>query len=114
VRWKATIRNAVQAQWTEPPVRELVEVEITNFYIGEVPDIDNMIKPILDAMTGAVYFDDSQVVFVSSRKLPRAESMRIPGRSPAMRHALNRGIEFVHVSIRSVREVEGVSYEKTD
>ena len=33
-------------------------------------DIDNILKPILDALIGVAYFDDSQVVELNVKKIP--------------------------------------------
>jgi crossover junction endodeoxyribonuclease RusA len=32
------------------------------------PDVDKLARAVLDALTGVLYFDDSQVVFLSARK----------------------------------------------
>ena len=40
------------------PPRAIVET-ITYFFDGAALDVDNIPKPILDALKGVVYFDDS-------------------------------------------------------
>jgi Holliday junction resolvase RusA-like endonuclease len=84
-------------------------VEITNFYRSDVIDVDNVIKPILDAMKGLVYADDKQVISVISRKRSLAESLRIEVRTSAIETALSQGIEFVYVVIRFAAEFKGAT-----
>lgn len=46
-----------------------VEVEFRLDDKSRAKDADKMLRPILDALTGIVYEDDEQVVFVSGRKV---------------------------------------------
>lgn len=45
------------------------------------PDVDNLAKPVLDALNGLAYKDDSQVVSLTIRKFPRvatdSDSLRV-------------------------------------
>ncbi|MFC1913904.1 RusA family crossover junction endodeoxyribonuclease [Chloroflexota bacterium] len=43
------------------------------------PDVDNIIKPILDALNGIVYFDDSQVRSIRVAAFPVDEPYGISG-----------------------------------
>ena len=40
------------------------------------PDADNVLKPILDALRGIVYLDDSQVIFAKARLVPVDDQLR--------------------------------------
>jgi Holliday junction resolvase RusA-like endonuclease len=42
------------------------------------PDVDKLVRACLDAMTGMVFRDDSQVVTITARKL-YASDVRLPG-----------------------------------
>lgn len=42
-------------------------------------DVDNIIKPILDALKGIVYLDDSQVRMVRATTLPCDDAYKVPG-----------------------------------
>ena len=39
------------------------------FFVTKVPDIDNMVKLVLDALQGVTYNNDSSVVHMESAKL---------------------------------------------
>lgn len=43
------------------------------------PDVDNIIKPILDALKGTVYFDDNQVRSVRVVALPADDACKLHG-----------------------------------
>ena len=43
------------------------------------PDVDNIIKPILDALNGVVYFDDSQVRSIRVAAFPTDEAYGFSG-----------------------------------
>jgi crossover junction endodeoxyribonuclease RusA len=96
--WRALVGGAVeQLGWFDGPVK----VEM-NFYLprpkghygqgrnanlvktsspgrpATKPDIDKLVRACLDAMTGLVFRDDSQVVTIVARKL-YASDVRLPG-----------------------------------
>lgn len=72
---------------------------ITYFYEGAPTDVDNIVKPILDAIKGLVYRDDVQITDLVSRRRPLSGPFRIEVASPILLEALDRGREFLHVSI---------------
>jgi crossover junction endodeoxyribonuclease RusA len=60
LQWKQEVRRAAQQVWPagELPVTEPVMIAITHFYGDASMDIDNIPKPVLDALKGLVYVDD--------------------------------------------------------
>ena len=72
---------------------------ITYFYEGAPTDVDNIVKPILDSIKGLVYRDDVQITDLVSRRRPLSGPFRIEAASPILLEALDRGREFLHVSI---------------
>lgn len=75
--WRADIaRNAQEAGYT--PVSGAVHVVImfcmkppktvTRRYPHVKPDLDKLIRAVLDGLTGVAYEDDSQVVFIEASK----------------------------------------------
>lgn len=89
------------------PVGAPVDVCITYYYEGDTPDVDNVIKPIQDALVGIVYVDDRQVTETKSRKKSIEGSYRIRGVSACLLSAFSAGDEFLHVRVSeaSVTEV---------
>lgn len=63
--WKTRVVNACRAGLAqEMPFLSSNRLSVTLFYFQEEPgglDLDNMAKPILDAMTNVLYHDDEQV-----------------------------------------------------
>lgn len=69
--WKAQICYAARAHLPEGcwATGEIVNVSIYYFPDAEMDgDIDNIVKPILDAMSGPIYIDDRQVERLTVQK----------------------------------------------
>jgi crossover junction endodeoxyribonuclease RusA len=100
-RWKAKVLAAAASAWpaSRAPIAEPVWVRITYFYDGAALDVDNMVKPILDAIGGLVYDDDKQIRDAHARKRDINGSFRIKGLSPRLALAFSKGVEFLHVEI---------------
>ena len=62
-RWKATVRAAAEAAWLADclPLDHEVQIHVTYYHDGAPLDVDNMLKPIQDALCGIVYEDDKQL-----------------------------------------------------
>jgi crossover junction endodeoxyribonuclease RusA len=69
--WKARVRAAAEAHWTGVPFRQNVRVVVTYYHEHRFAllDTDNMVKPILDALIGLVYFDDRQASHIQVRSI---------------------------------------------
>lgn len=100
--WKADVKNAAQRQIEAEGsvVDSEVCVSITYYYDGESPDVDNIIKPIQDALIGVIYSDDCQVVETTSRKRSINGSYRIRGVSSILLSAFADGDEFLHIKVK--------------
>jgi crossover junction endodeoxyribonuclease RusA len=74
---------------------------IINFYIGNRPsvDVDNMSKPILDAMRNIVYGDDRQIVQAEIAHLKIGAAFAIMGVRPIIVNSIQSGNQFVYVRI---------------
>lgn len=64
--WKKTVKMKVREHWHGEPLPDNRSVAVTITYFaqggpGEPHDVDNLAKPILDAMKCTVYVDDKQV-----------------------------------------------------
>jgi crossover junction endodeoxyribonuclease RusA len=101
-RWIRTVRAAAHAQWTadrKPTNSRAVVVAITNYYTLSPPDVDNIIKPIMDALNTVVYFDDQQVHRVVSEKFDLSNVARLPNPSPLLAAALENYTELLHIKV---------------
>lgn len=76
-----------------------VGLSIRYFYEGDTPDVDNIIKPIQDALIGIVYVDDALVVQATSSKTDINSSFTIRGASSVILIAFAEGDPFVHIKV---------------
>lgn len=104
--WHSSIRSAATQGWeSEGPVEDLVRMKLTYYFDAphgkedSVPDSDNIVKPIREALIGVVYHYDYQVTDVISRRRNLNSSFRIKGISPILAKGFTGGVEFVHVKI---------------
>jgi hypothetical protein len=100
--WKEKVAAAAKEAWGgKPPVSEGdVTVAIVYFYkgAGEV-DVDNIGKPIVDALKGVVLVDDSLASQVVLRKTNQTDVGELDDTNPTL--ALHYGLtdEFVYVAV---------------
>jgi crossover junction endodeoxyribonuclease RusA len=62
--WKDRVRSAARTAIPDPHFVSELRMAVTLYYMPSEPmqgDIDNIVKPILDAMSGLIYLDDRQV-----------------------------------------------------
>jgi len=93
-----TAAKQVIATGTEPST-EILNIKITYFFEGETPDVDNIIKPIQDALIGVVYVDDDQIADTRSLKRDINGSYKIRKASAILLQAFSKGTDFIHVKI---------------
>lgn len=62
-------------------------------------DVDNIPKPILDALKGVVYSDDRQVTDLLCRKRALRGALRIHNPSPLLIEAFAKGRATVHIAV---------------
>lgn len=111
--WQTQVANAAAARWgTQPPVVNTLAVSITFLYdplqpAGQRPDIDNIAKPILDALEGLVYHDDAIISDVLCRKRSLDADPEIRNVSALLLNALDGTDDSVHVIVDDapIREV---------
>lgn len=106
--WKALVRSAAETSWrSAPPLGEPLRVIITHYYEAEpgyednVPDSDNIVKPVRDALNGIIYVDDYQITDFVSRRRSLNGSFRVKGMSPVLAEGFCKGEEFLHIRIEA-------------
>lgn len=105
--WKQQVRQTAESHWKHPPLGESLRVIITHYYDADstnesgVPDSDNIVKPVRDALNGLIYVDDYQITDFSSRRRSLNASFRVKGMSVALAEGFCQGEEFLHIRIES-------------
>jgi hypothetical protein len=79
---------------------------ITYFYESVSMDIDNILKPISDAL---IYLDDEQVTGVLCRKRDLNSSLRIESPSSVLADGLSRGNEFLYIVVEEAPDQEVIA-----
>lgn len=105
-KWKIYITDKVSKTWRKPPISE-GNIRLSLIYLcGEAPpDIDNIIKPIQDALAGLVYEDDNLVTDVDSHRrfLDSVDLTELPD---IVINAFDDGKECVYVSVQDATSLE--------
>lgn len=102
-KWLKKVRAAARRQWPEtmPPIEsKKITVAITNYYTLAPPDVDNIIKPILDGLETVVYSNDQQVYRVISEKLDLPDIDRVENAGELLAAALvKQYTELLHITV---------------
>jgi len=100
-QWKQEVRAAAQGRVLAgaAAVADEVQITITYYYEGDSPDVDNIIKPIQDALNGLVFVDDAQLAETKSRKRPLNGSYQIKGASGVLLEGFSAGVGFLHIRV---------------
>jgi crossover junction endodeoxyribonuclease RusA len=106
--WVDEVRRRAISRWPaeEPPVTGMIRIEITHIFAGVAGDLDNLAKPVLDALKALVYEDDRQVTDLTVRKRDLTRGLRAEVTWPQFLDALNRGREFLHVLVQAAPDQE--------
>ena len=108
--WVEKVKYAIRQYGPagELPVIEQVMITITCFYEEGVLDVDNIPKPILDAMNGLVYIDDNQVTDLVCRKRNLNGDLRVVNPSSVLAEGFGRSNEFLYVVVEDAPDQEVV------
>jgi Holliday junction resolvase RusA-like endonuclease len=74
--YKARVRAAALEQFASPLTSRWIEITVVYLNASQRPDVDNVLKPIQDALSSAVYHDDAQVCSCTSAVLPNDPAHR--------------------------------------
>jgi hypothetical protein len=73
---RKTVEEALRAAYpTLAPTTDNVIVHVLAFVPPAVliPDVDNLLKPVIDALSGVLYVDDTQIIECLIRRVPSLE-----------------------------------------
>jgi crossover junction endodeoxyribonuclease RusA len=99
--WRAAVVAAARSGWSLPILAVNLKAVIINFYLGNRPslDVDNMSKPILDAMEGVVYDNDRQITQAEITHVSIGSAFVFVGASKIIVASVQAGNQFVYVRI---------------
>ncbi len=99
-QWTQNVRDAAERRWDgSPPVDEPVMVSIFHIFDSTTMDVDNIPKPVLDALKGLVYPDDREVTDLLCRKRRWNRALRTATPSPVFNEFLRNHKEFIYVRV---------------
>lgn len=104
--WKASVHAQANSCWTGSPI-STGALRFTMVYLCEEDpaDINNLIKPVQDALIGLVYTDDDLVVDVQGHLRMVDELIDLTGLSPTLQSALLLGTDCVYVRVDHSKEL---------
>jgi Holliday junction resolvase RusA-like endonuclease len=107
-RWTEEVRRSAAQDW---PVGEFPEMgpimlTIIYFYDAVEVDVDNILKPILDALKGLLYMDDNQIADILCRKRNLNSNLRIENPSSMLVDRFSRGKEFLYIVVEQAPDQE--------
>ena len=99
--WKTTVRQEAEKYWTpgQKAAIGLIMLQITYFYDSVAMDVDNIVKPIQDAIIGLAYIDDDQVTDVLVRKRNLSGNFKVENMTSTLAEGFLRGNEFLHIVV---------------
>jgi hypothetical protein len=105
--WKAFVRTEARKAWAGPPL-QVGDFQITLIYLctEAPPDIDNIIKPIQDALVGLVFVDDSLICDVDGHRRFLDGVFDITRLPKLLLSGIANQVECVYVRIQSSKLLE--------
>ena len=99
--WKIVVRQEAEKYWSseQKAATGLVMLQITYFYDSVAMDVDNIVKPIQDAIIGLAYIDDDQVTDVLVRKRNLSGNFRVENMTSTLAEGFSRGNEFLYIVV---------------
>ena len=108
--WKEYVADVARELWTKGCPVSVDNLSLTLVYLSdEAPlDVDNIIKPIQDALVGLVLQDDALVCDVRSHRRMRTGTFDVARLPVTMLEALNLESECVYVRVGLAPDLEDV------
>lgn len=106
--WKNYVRHKATENWAGfLPIQD-TDLRLTLVYLCDdsPPDIDNIIKPIQDALVGLVFEDDNLIADVDSHRRYLSEALDLAKLPGLLVEGALRGEECVYVRISQSQTLE--------
>lgn len=110
--WRLRVSAAAARRWPahEPPLEEPLALLVAFLHSGQPVDVDNMLKPTLDGLTGVCYVDDAQLEQVIGVRWDLSRTLRLERLSPVLVRAVVAAVAdggpFVYLRLRPPIELE--------
>jgi crossover junction endodeoxyribonuclease RusA len=106
--WQTKVRQEAERYWSPGmnPSDGLIMLQIFYFYDSVKIDVDNIIKPIQDALIGLAYMDDDQITDVIARRRDLYEDFNTDNITPLLVEGFARNNEFLYVLITNAPNQE--------
>lgn len=106
-RWRDFIWSEARKVWGEKPVlTEPCQLTLVYFCGERLGDIDNIIKPIQDALVGLVYLEDTYVTDVDSHRRSLTDTFDLTRLPTLVVEAILSGQECVYVRVAASQPIE--------
>jgi crossover junction endodeoxyribonuclease RusA len=108
--WKDHVKRLAVQTWTVEHSRPLDDATLTliHLYREAALDIDNIVKPIQDALIGVALEDDSQVSDLVVRRRRLATAFPLDRLTPTLAAAVDSGEEFIYVRVEDAPAAEAL------
>ena len=99
--WRQLVAEHARLAIEEPRALATQPVALRLLYLYDeiAVDVDNILKPILDALIGILLEDDAVITDVEIRRRRRATQFTLNAVSPVLAAGLALGHEFVYVAL---------------
>ena len=100
--WRERVKAAIRVTLPENHFATGDSMSVTLFHFSETEmkgDIDNIIKPVLDALGGFVYLDDKQVERVLAQKFERKHVSDFHAPSPVLKSAIDLAKPLTYIRL---------------
>jgi len=103
-----TVRQEAEKCWSaeQKAATGLIMLQVTYFYDAITIDVDNIVKPIQDAIIGLAYIDDDQVTDILVRKRNLSGNFKVENMTPTLAEGFSRGNEFLHIVVMDAPDQE--------
>jgi crossover junction endodeoxyribonuclease RusA len=110
-QWRDEVHRVAALQWPpgELPVTTSLMVTIVHLYETVSLDLDNLPKPIVDALKGLVYLDDTQITDIVCRKRNLRSNLRVENPSDVLAEGFSRGTEFLYIVVEDAPDQEVIA-----
>lgn len=97
--WQGRIREECLSCWAGGCIPDGIVLRVTHYCETALGDLDNLLKPIQDALQGVVYANDRQIRDVVVNRRDINGSYRVRFMSPRLAAAFCNGSQFIHIRL---------------